>query len=140
MKTYKLALAATFALMLLTLPTMLLAAPNEPGKELKQELGNAPIRPRPVLKAHSDAWSDFYFNRNVATELPFYFESASRGPLRGGLAGLHAAAKPIARKTDWKAHSDEWNARYFDRNVNQTLSAPASEYLDPGLRRGGLAK
>jgi hypothetical protein len=142
MKTYKVPFAAAIALTLLTLTwTALLAAPTKPGNELKQELGNAPIPPRLIVKAHSDAWNNYYFDRNAATELPIYFENVSRGELRGGLAGYRSLpAKPIAPRPNLKAHSDAWNAYYFDRNVNARLAPKATEYLQPGLRRGGLAK
>lgn len=144
MKTYRLAAAALFALLLLGLTAALLfAAPSEPGRSLKQLLGNAPILPLHTVKAHSDEWNNAYFDRNVATELPIYAELESRDLLRGGLAGMHpqlSTSLPIMPRTNLKAHSDEWNARYFDTNVNTSFTAPAIEYLPPGLRRGGMAK
>jgi hypothetical protein len=128
MKTYKLTLAALFALALLALATAILIA--------------APIPPRHVVKAHSDEWNARYFERNVNTSFTApVTEYIPPGLRQGGLAGYQRdVAKPIPPRQLFKAHSDAWNAYYFERNVNTSFTAPAREYLDPALRRGGLAK
>jgi hypothetical protein len=141
MKTYKLTLATMVALTLITLTAaIILAAPTEPGKELKTELGNAPILPPHKVVPHSDEWNSKYFDRNVATTLPYYFEYTTRGQMRGGLAKpLTTDLKPIAPHPTVKAHSDSWNTYYFDRNVNTRFIMHEAD-LEMSLRRGGLAK
>jgi hypothetical protein len=141
MKKHKLlvGLLAALALTVLT-GALLLAAPSEPGKELKQELG-APIPPRPFIKAHSEEWNDAYFDKLTRTQPVLHIEQVPHGKVRGGLAEQQALnAAPEPRKAGVQAHSDAWNDYYFDRNVNSHIVAQTGEYQYPFLWRGGLAK
>jgi hypothetical protein len=87
MKTYKLTVAAVLALTLIAVTTMTLGA------------------------APTDKWYLVYSGENA----------------------------PILPNKNLKAHSDEWNNYYFDRNVNTRIVPSQTEYLEPGLRRGGMA-
>jgi hypothetical protein len=142
MKTYKLFTAGMLALLLLALTAAMLgAAPTDGGYGLLNT-ENVPIPGNTNLKAHSEAWNENYFDRNVATTLPFFIEHVARGQLRGGLAGRLPSdlAKPIVPKPGVKAHSDGWNTYYFDQTVNTNMAPRDTEYLPRGLRKGGLAK
>lgn len=88
MKTLRLSAAVLLALALVALTTALLAAaPIDPGKELRTELGNAPILPGQRLTAHSEAWDNFYFDRHVNTRIvSAETDHLAPGLRRGGLA------------------------------------------------------
>lgn len=113
-------LGILLALVLVLLTTAIAgASPFKPGRELTKTVLAAPVVPNDFAKPHSDAWTDFYLDKYVASSYVIYVTGDSRESLRGGLAELYASkAKPVAPKQGIAPHSDAWDAFYFDRNVN----------------------
>lgn len=123
MKTrYQLTLSALLAALLITLNVAALGAmPLKPGNELAKRVYTAPVKPNSGVKAHSDEWTDAYLDKHAATSFAINAGTEIETPIRGGMAGQTANAKPIAPKLGIAPHSEAWNAFYFDRNVNTQL-------------------
>ena len=89
--------------------------------------------------AHSDEWNNTYFDRNVNTNFIMHEADTEWTMRRGGLAGTAPSLEPIVPQPHLTAHTDAWNAYYFDRNVNTTFIMREANN-EWNLRRGGLAK
>lgn len=144
MKTNKFAamLFTTVALVALT-ATMVLAAPPAPGAQAENAsiASNAPIPRQSLLKAHSEAWNDSYFDKNVLPQPRLDLEGIPQEKWRGGLAEQQAQnAVPQPRRAGLQAHSEAWNNVYFDRFVNTHITARTGSYVYPYQRQGGMAK
>jgi hypothetical protein len=123
MQTFRIILAALIALALLPLSATVLTA--------------APELPRTALRAHSDAWHDFYFDRNGATHLTLDITETPRATWRGGLAEQRAVPPvPAPRPAVRVAHGADWDAHYFDRNISKSIKTSVSFYESSLLWQG----
>lgn len=127
MKTFRLLFATLFALALVAFTTSMLWA--------------APLPTGTSLKAHSQAWHDYYLDQNAATHVTLNVAETPHELWRGGLAenqaALHSIAKPhIALRV---AHSQDWDSQYLDRNVNSSIKAIVTDYTPPYLWQGCAA-
>lgn len=130
-------LIAVLALTVLS-SAALLAAPLDPGR---LQLHNRPFAP--IIRGgsnlpHSDGWNEQVLDRDGATELRVHAPIEKPELIRGGLAENYQRPHnaPVIRKPASAPHSDEWNARVFDRNERTQLPYHVYESRPDKLRGG----
>lgn len=98
----------------------------------------APAAPRLAIKAHSDAWHDFYLDQHNAERVTSNVAETPHEKWRGGLAEQRAETSVAAPRKLLRGavHGEDWDSVYFDRTVNTSITVREWDYTSAALLQG----